>query len=319
MIHYFTSKDGRVTIDRLQRFLPESAARRIQVLPYESLGTRGYLPYGAFIFASVEVQSPPFRDVLVRVAEKIRETCPEVPLLNDPAHVMARYQLNRVLFERGINDYDVYRLDEVRAPTRYPVFLRREDDHCGNVTGLLNNEDEYRRAVAAVGVARSDTLAVEFVDTRDETGAYRKYGAYILDGVIEPAHLFSSEEWMVKGAQHRDESDLKLEQEFLRARPHLDELGEIARLAGIQWGRVDYALLDGRIQIFEINTNPVVISEKVAERVTPELMQTRMALFARTIESLDDRVGAGARIPIAQVQGCRPPGWRRIWNRAFSR
>jgi len=45
----------------------------------------------------------------------------------------------------------------------------------------------------------------------------------------------------------------------------------------------------------------------------------RKLLFARTIEELDDRVGAGERIPIAKVKGCRPAGWRRNWNRAFAR
>ena len=42
----------------------------------------------------------------------------------------------------------------------------------------------------------------------------------------------------------------------------------VFELANIQYGRIDYALHDGRIEVFEINTNPWSLS---ADRLIPAL------------------------------------------------
>ena len=43
--------------------------------------------------------------------------------------------------------------------------------------------------------------------------------------------------------------------------PHRELLEHIFRDAGIDYGRIDYGLLDGRIQVWEINTNPWIASD----------------------------------------------------------
>src|SRR5262249_42167607 len=40
--------------------------------------------------------------------------------------------------------------------------------------------------------------------------------------------------------------------------PHRQALGEIFQAAGIEYGRIDYSVLDGRIVTWEINTNPTI-------------------------------------------------------------
>ncbi len=42
---------------------------------------------------------------------------------------------------------------------------------------------------------------------------------------------------------------------YFKINPHEPELREIFRLAKIQYGRVDYSILNGTIQVWEINTN----------------------------------------------------------------
>ncbi len=42
---------------------------------------------------------------------------------------------------------------------------------------------------------------------------------------------------------------------YLDTNPHAAELLAYAQIANIAYGRFDYAVLNGRLQIFEINTN----------------------------------------------------------------
>jgi hypothetical protein len=48
--------------------------------------------------------------------------------------------------------------------------------------------------------------------------------------------------------------------EYLQAHPHEAELRKIFDLANIEYGRIDYSLLNGKIQVWEINTNPNITS-----------------------------------------------------------
>ncbi len=229
-----------------------------------------------------------------------------------------RYQLNRSLVERGLSEFDVYRLDEARSPKRYPVFLRSESDHHGSITPLLQTEADFRSAVAERGHPRSDTLAVEFVDTRDSIGIFRKYAAFIAGDSVLPGHLYSSREWMVKIAKY-DVPDYEAEMEFLRTNPHREQLETIARISGIEWGRIDYGVRDGRVQV-EINTNPMIVSPtdlSVPER-RPIVDKILAPVWAAMVE-LARASPSGGRIPIADLPGYRPPGWRRTWNRLFTR
>ena len=44
--------------------------------------------------------------------------------------------------------------------------------------------------------------------------------------------------------------------DYVRTNPHADELRKLFGAANIEYGRIDYTIADGRIQVFEINTNP---------------------------------------------------------------
>jgi len=186
-------------------------------------------------------------------------------LLNHPTRVLCRYELLRALRNCGWNDFDVYRVSEGRLPERYPVFLRGEDDHGGANSPLLDSREalttelERRRAE---GRLREGTLIVEFCDTADEHGLIRKYGAFRVGSRILPRHIFISRNWMLKATRDSDgvsrEEMARIEMDYMEANPHAEELMARFGLAGIEYGRIDYALKDGRIQVWEINTNPTV-------------------------------------------------------------
>jgi hypothetical protein len=48
------------------------------------------------------------------------------------------------------------------------------------------------------------------------------------------------------------------ELEFVSQNPHHEQLLKIFELAGVEYGRIDYAIKDGRVQTWEINLNPTI-------------------------------------------------------------
>ena len=65
---------------------------------------------------------------------------------------------------------------------------------------------------------------------------------------------------MVKNADLCNERLVAEELDFLNANPHKKDLMAIFQMAGIDYGRIDYSLHKGRIQVWEINTNPSVLT-----------------------------------------------------------
>jgi len=102
-------------------------------------------------------------------------------------------------------------------------------------------------------------LVVEYCDTADKDGIYRKYSAFMIGGRVVPAHIDCSRGWMVKDTDIVDAGVMKQEQDYLETNPHREWLEETFALAGVDYGRMDYSLLNGAPQVWEINTNPVVI------------------------------------------------------------
>jgi hypothetical protein len=106
-----------------------------------------------------------------------------------------------------------------------------------------------------------DIVVCEFVDTADSDGLYHKYGAFVVDGRIVPAHLWFSENWVVKFGSSRQEPEYcARELEYIRGNPHAKQLQTVCNLANIQYGRIDYSVDSrDRVAVWEINTNPVVL------------------------------------------------------------
>ena len=63
---------------------------------------------------------------------------------------MRRYELLRHLHQRGVNDFDAYRLTEARKPKRFPVFIRGENDHNGPESRLIGSQTELDDSVDAL-------------------------------------------------------------------------------------------------------------------------------------------------------------------------
>ncbi len=264
MIYYLARGAHLYTI----RSFLESWGRHLQPfvrpLAYEALPQLPRLPLGSYVFSDLERLAPEELETAAQVHTALAEAGgADVALLNHPTASLRRYELLRALHRAGINDFNVYRATEHRRPQAWPVFLRREDDHVGpwgepvsDAAVLEARLSQLRRA----GHSLDPVLITELLDTADAHGIYRKYSAFVVGDRIVPRHLFFAREWMVKYPAAVNARQVQEEMDYLLGNPHESALREVFRIAGIRYGRIDYAVHRGRLQVWEINTNPWVMS-----------------------------------------------------------
>jgi hypothetical protein len=115
------------------------------------------------------------------------------------------------------------------------------------------------RGVIARGHRLKDLLVVEFCDTADREGVYRKYAAFVVGSEIIPRSLSSGPHWSLKHNRSAFTRSLVLEERaYLLENPHEQALRRICEIARVEYGRIDYAIRDGGIQTWEINLNPII-------------------------------------------------------------
>lgn len=184
-------------------------------------------------------------------------------VLNDPARVRQRYSLLRTLKDEGINSFDAWRVEGVRRPERFPVFLRTESAHRGPLSDLLHDEAEVEKAVESAlerGVPRRELLLVEYRGEPVRDGLFRKLGAMRVGDRIVPCLNAHDPNWTAKvGVKGIADQELYEEElEIIRTNRYADDLWPAFRAAEIEYGRADFGLVDGRVEVYEINTNPSI-------------------------------------------------------------
>lgn len=250
---------------------------RVRMHRYEQLPDRLFLEPGVWIFSDLDELDP----AVLALVEKVHDGLVSggVPVLNDPRRVLRRKKLLEALYRQGLNCFRAAGLDGDLASLRLPVFVRQASDHLGPRTPLIHTRRELDRwigTLVAWGAPAHDLLVVEFLDTASASGEYRKYAAFVLGGRILPRSVNRSRDWMVK----HDSTDFTLEfQEeelaYVEENPHREALAEVVEVAGIDYGRVDYAVLDGRVQTWEINLCPTIgRGARPSSRERPPEVQT---------------------------------------------
>ncbi len=265
-MRYYLEEEGRALHDR------------VRVILYEELVRLRELPLGTWVFTEIDRIRPPERELVDTVCEHLGAATAGVRLLNQPRHVRLRTELLRAASDAGINRFRTWPAPGVRFATaerasrevggiaaaalRYPVFVRYANRHVGSLTPLLDSPRALGEALASLVAGRrrlDELLVVEFCDTKDEHGVYRKYSAFNVGDRILPRYLECSRDWMVKW-HHRifDRERAELEAHYLQTNPHEEWIREMFRLAGIEYGRIDYGMLGGEPQMWEINLNPTI-------------------------------------------------------------
>jgi hypothetical protein len=289
MLTFLTTRQATYT---LQRYLTDWASdpqrSEIQVCAYEDLPQVGSLTSGAYVFCDQERWTPRQHQVARELWTQLERGGAGFILLNNPHRVLLRYDLLRALHQHGVNRFNVHRLLAAFYAAKFPVFLHSTHGHEGALSPLLHSRDAlipwlFRR----IRPRRWNKLIIEeFCDVSDHEGFFCKYGAFCVRGEIIPRHLFFSKNWMLKDTDLLNEDLLVRYRDYLQNDSHQDQLQKIFSLAGIDYGRIDYAFYQGQLQVWEINTNPMLIemnsgdppeeillAEVFHERIWPKLQR----------------------------------------------
>lgn len=283
--------------DYLESF-GKGLAGRVRVLIWDEIVSRQELPLGSYIFVALDQLTPTEKEIATQCWEKLHAADPHITLLNDPSKVLLRYEFLKACFDEGRNRFQVYRAARFLSCKCFPAFVRGELDHEGSLGGLLRGPGELARAVARkalAGYRLRDLIVVEYCDTVDRAGIFRKYSAFIVGDTIIPHTVMHSRDWITKSHGRLIDAETAREEiEYVKTNPHAEWLRETFDLANIRYGRVDYGLQDGVPQVWEINTNPMIIRHPSADVLTEEQISLREPIrenffpkFQAAFESID--------------------------------
>jgi hypothetical protein len=258
VIVFVVTSEHQYTLQAVVQNLTEV---KLQIATYDQLFDTIEVPRATYIFTDLD-RLPIWRvHQAAIIYRQLRDA--GVKVLNDPARILSRFGLLRKLYRCGINCFDAYRVEEEVVPARWPVFLRTEGDHKAPVSGLLHNQGEVEQAIAAAidtGVPIVGMLLVEFAAEPVRPGLFRKLSTFRIGDTYFGANCVHEDNWLVKygteGVAPPDlyEEDLRI----VRDNPFEAALKPVFDIAGIDYGRIDFGIVGGRIQIYEINSNPTV-------------------------------------------------------------
>ena len=184
-----------------------------------------------------------------------------ITALNDPARALGRFGLLRALNRAGINQFDAYRADALETPQSWPVFLRLEGNHHSPVSELIYTQEELDAAFESSlmeGVPRSGLVIVEYAAEPVRPGLFRKLSVFRVGDRLIGYTCVHDDQWLVKYGKTGVATPELYEEEYdcVASNPFGEMLRPVFEMAGVDYGRVDFGLVGGRPQIYEINTNP---------------------------------------------------------------
>jgi cytochrome c-type biogenesis protein CcmH/NrfG len=148
----------------------------------------------------------------------------------------------------------------------FPLLIRSPGFHTGEHFELVARADDLSGARAAR--PGDEIYVMQFVDTRDRDGMFRKYRAMFVDGRLYPLHLALARQWKVHyySAEMADNADHRaLDRAFLEdmpavlGAPALAALERIAATLELDYGGIDFGIdPQGRIAVFEANATMIV-------------------------------------------------------------
>lgn len=267
VIYYVATERHMRNTRRFLRVNPEMK-KVMATLSYEELFFQRGGPVGHYIFTDHDRLTRFELDCVSLFCDRLRAVAPDARQLNHPARVKDRFPLLVELSKAGINSFHATRVETGERPPEYPVFIRSEDGCRGPETDLIYNDDEYDLALEDLktqGKTRRGRIALGYAAQAGPDGLFRKYAAYRIGGDILPHHIQRGNDWIVKrdmelsnssGDFNQSDNLMQEELDFVKENPHQGILRRAFEIADTEYGRIDYGIVNGRVEVYEINTNP---------------------------------------------------------------
>lgn len=263
MIYFHACRKYTFTMNTFVHSWDKPLAQHVICVPYGDLDLRKPIPAGLHIFADFERLKPLETRNVQAVHDRMLEHPESYSVINNPAAWSGRLGLNQALSAAGRNDYRAFRIGDVPSDLRFPAFVRWENEHNGSLGEpvMSRAEIQSRASEHARGrrlLQRRKLLVIEKIDARDPDGYYRKYSAQKIGDKLIPRCVYATDNWVTKYPPLLEPDMIAAELEYVQSFPHHDEINEVFAMSGLDYGRIDYGVVDGRIQVWEINTNPLV-------------------------------------------------------------
>ena len=315
MIRYLLTGGHAYT---MKEVVASPQAPQIRLQTYDHLIWSRRLPTATYIFTDLDRLSPSDLDLVALIYRRLQEA--GLRVLNNPARVKKRFQLLRALQAAGINDFQVYRAEDLPKEIRFPVFVRKDYSHGRPRTGLLENRAELDRALAhevSAGVPLESLLVVEYAGEPVRPGIYRKLAVFRMGDTMLATTCVHDTDWLVKqGAMGVAGEELYQDElRMIRENPYANQIRKVFEIAQIEYGRADFGFLNGRLQIFEINTNPHIgPPDEHSFATRKESMQLAWENAVRAFHGLDSPRGPTVILPKDRCLRAH-----RRWGRFFMR
>ena len=282
----------------------------IKVASYEDVLRRSRLPMATYVFSDLERLS----NLELRAVSSLHVALAAmgVRVLNNPARVRQRYELLRELFAMGLNPFNVHRADDRPRPERFPVFLRFEGGHAEPSVTLLDDQaalDAELARLQQMGEPLKGLLAVECVPSDMVDGRWHKWGAFSIGGIPVLDHIAVDDRWMVKTGRWEQLTPEIVAEEHraVSENRHAEYVRAMFGIAGIDFGRADFALCGRKPVLFEINTAPVIHDLRPDPHVLrQETMKAAREAFSAALHLLDTAQKGVIEVPASPLlTACR--------------
>jgi hypothetical protein len=290
MIHFLVTADHDYTLTEFFGHWGSKLRQQVRIVHYESRPWGRVAPPGTWVFTDLERLTPVELAAAQSFFQRLETDRSRWRPLNNPTRALRRHDLLRALAARNINKFQAYSAAELPGTVRFPVFIRSESNHKGALSALLADRQSLERALEKLRAAGShrDLLVVEYCPYDREDGLFVKRSVMRVTSELVPRHMLFSRQWEVKTPDHLDAACVAEEEEYVQQMPHGKELREIFDIAGIEYGRIDYTVVHGHIQVFEINTNPMLVPPVTALAPARWPSQARSAaLMLQAMEGLN--------------------------------
>ena len=249
---------------------------------YNWLFRTAKLPSATYIFTMVDRLDASERRLAGKIYRHINAAGQGFKALNDPSTALGRYRLLRRLHQSNINQFNAYLAIDRPRPKSFPVFIRQLSISLPPLTGLIETQAELEQqinALAARGEPLDDLVVIEYCSEPYMGEHYVKMSAYRINDQYFSDLFIYSKGWYVKwdGPDVAPENASEKEWALLQSNAYVDEAKRVFELANVEYGRVDFSLVDGKPQFYEVNFNPQFT---VDEYQTADPQRLKNAIFA---------------------------------------
>lgn len=288
-INIITYKGVEYTHASLRDSLKKHAVK-LRVIDYESLFKLKRFPTGAYIFTDRERLDVWQQQAVSIIYNNLNQYPEYYKVYNDPAKILSKMGSLRLLYKKKINSFNCYSVIENTQPKQFPVFLKTEYEHKSPLSKLLKNQQELDQAISSFQQSRiplDGMIITEYCSAPYRGEVFRRLSSYIISDHVSFAGTVHEKNWCVKYGAPALVGDAEYleEQDMIRQNYYRDEIQKIAHLLNIEYGRVDFNVVDGNIAVYEINTNPSIVPF-VANHANPIRNQNNRDIFEQYINNL---------------------------------